>query len=243
MPAERFFVDQPLEPSHSVILQGQEFHHLKNVMRMRVGEAVEVSNGAGALAHVTVLQLAKDHAVLTITAMEYEQKCEVDIILAQAWPRSNRLDFILEKGTELGVTQFWLYPSFHSPKKAPTEHQLERMKALTIAAMKQCGRLFLPELIIKPPLIQWKKPEGTCFFGDIRPSATHFLSAWERMPKVSPIIFFVGPESGFTEEEVANFDRLGVQGVKLHKNVLRTETAALVALSLIEAGLANDVVA
>lgn len=233
MPAERFFIDEALKLHQDVILKDQEFHHLKHVMRIQQGEVIEAVNGAGYLAHASVSRLAKDHAILTITDLVFEAKPSINIILAQAIPRSNRLDFVLEKGTELGVSQFWLFPSFHSQRKALTEHQIERMRALTISAMKQCGRLYLPEILIKQPLLDWSEIEGTAFFGDVRPSALRLSKLWDEKNIQSPIIFFIGPESGFNEAEVAHFDQLGVKGVKLHDHILRTETAALVALSQI----------
>ncbi len=241
MPAERFYIDAPLVAHKGVTLRDQEFHHLKHVMRVRPGDEVELVNGAGALAHATVDHIAKNHASLTILTANIEPKPQNDVILAQAIPRSSRLDFILEKGTELGVTQFWLFPSFHSPKKAPTQHQIDRMHTLTIAAMKQCGRLYLPQIALKPPLLEWDPPPGSSFFGDIRPSAPPFLTILQQQDTHFPILFFVGPESGFTEEEVAHFDRLHIHGVKLHSHILRTETAALVALALIEAATEKQI--
>jgi 16S rRNA (uracil1498-N3)-methyltransferase len=237
MPAERFYADAPLTPHHTVILRDLEFHHLKHVMRIQVGEDIEVVNGTGALAIAKVEKMAKDYASLAIMSVEIESKPNEEVILAQATPRSSRLDFILEKGTELGVSQFWLFPSFHSPRKAMTDHQIERMQALTIAAMKQCGRLYLPQIILKPPLLEWPPLSGQAFFGDVRPNAPRFLDAFQQSNKAFPLIFFIGPESGFTPEEVDQLDQRHIQGMKLHSHTLRAETAALVALSLIEAAL------
>lgn len=237
MPAERFYIDSPLTLHDTIALRDQEFHHLKHVMRITQGEEVEVVNGAGTLAIATVEKLAKDHASLAIVSAETSPKPKEEVILAQAIPRSNRLDFILEKGTELGVTEFWLFPSFHSPRKGLTEHQIERMQAQTIAAMKQCGRLYLPKVILKPPLSEWSPPPGQCFFGDVRPEAPRFFDAWKQAKATFPIFFFTGPESGLTEEEVVHLEKWHAQGVKLHSHILRTETASLVALSLIEAAL------
>lgn len=238
MPAERFFFDGSLETK--VEIEDQEFHHLKHVMRIREGETVEVVNGAGALAEAVVARIAKDRAVLEINHVETIEKPSQEVILAQALPRSSRLDFILEKGTELGVTQFWLFPSHHSPKKDPSENQLARMQTLTVAAMKQCGSLYLPKIVMKPPLDDWENIDGSAFFGDVRPSAPMFLKTWNESAPRSPIMFFVGPESGFTDDEVEWFDQHRVKGVKLHRNILRTETAAIVALSLIETALLHN---
>jgi 16S rRNA (uracil1498-N3)-methyltransferase len=231
MPAERFYVPQDLFLDQVVLLEDQEFHHLVNVMRSKEGEAVEVVNGKGALGYATVQRIEKKRASLHIKDVLFESKNKIEIILAQAIPRLNRLDFILEKGTELGMSQLWLFPTQLSDRKELTDHQLERMKSITIAAMKQCGRLFLPQIVIKPALPKWEKPAYNCFFGDLNPQAPIF-SKLQHTNLEKGILFYIGPESGFTAEETQLLQRMGVEGVKLHPNILRTDTAALVALSL-----------
>jgi 16S rRNA (uracil1498-N3)-methyltransferase len=139
----------------------------------------------------------------------------------------------LEKGTELGMSQLWLFPGQRSERKQLTESQLEHMRATSIAAMKQCGRLYLPSIELKPPLLQWQKLNSVAFFGDLSSIAPLFNSVWKELTSVSEVLFFVGPEGGFTVDEERKLHEIQVQGVRLHKNILRTDTAALVALSLI----------
>jgi 16S rRNA (uracil1498-N3)-methyltransferase len=234
MPAERYYLDDPLSNS-SCQLQDAEFHHLAHVMRTRKGDSVELVNGKGALAHATVEYLGKERATLTIQSLKQVEEPACRIMLAQAIPKPNRLDFILEKGTELGVDSFWLFQGNLSAKKEFFPHQLERARLLTIAAMKQCGRLFLPSIELKPPLAHWSSlTDVNAFFGDVKPTAPLFddylktISASDR-----PVLFFTGPESGFNLQEVEVLTTLGARGVKLHANTLRTDTASLVALSLI----------
>lgn len=238
MPVERFFVDEPLDEKNLHVLREQEFHHLKHVVRMREGEELELVDGRGYLASATIERLNRDHAVVSINKIGKEDKPPFEVILAQAIPRGNHpLSWILEKATELGVSQFWFFPSTHSQRKLPSEHQLERMRATTIAAMKQCGRLYLPDIVLKPFLSDWEFLEESSFFGDVRPTASPFAKALETMHGAKRIVFFVGPESGFTSEEVVQLEKRGVKGVKLNRNILRVETAAVVALSVIESRL------
>lgn len=234
MPVERYFINESLVPQSKIVLKGTEFHHLAHVMRARKGETIELINGFGALAYATIQELLKEQAYLTIDEVISTPPRLMQVILAQALPRLNRLDFILEKGTELGVDEFWLFPSQHSVKKEISLNQLERFHALTVAAMKQCGRLFLPKIIIKPSFHTWPTLEGTAFFGDVEAQAVPFETKWKEISPVPPLIFFVGPESGFTDKEVLELRERGVQGVKLHEHILRTDTAPLMALSLIE---------
>ena len=233
MPADRFFTPNLFAMDQLASLDGKEFHHLKNVTRTKPGEQVEVVNGLGELAVAVVEEVERHHATLRILKLDKSPPPRYTIILAQAIPRIQRLDFILEKGTELGLTEFRLFPGDRSERKSLTEHQLERLRALTVAAMKQCGRLYLPTLSVAPPLAKWKPLTGSPFFGDLAPEAPTFFSEWQQHPPREEIVFFIGPESGFSGEEELLLHQLGAKGVKLHHNILRTDTAALTSLSLI----------
>jgi 16S rRNA (uracil1498-N3)-methyltransferase len=229
MPADRFFINSFLNDEQELFLEDTEFHHLAHVMRMKEGEVIELVNGQGALAQATLKQLEKKRALLTIDSVVHQPKNQRELILAQALPRINRLDFIIEKGTELGATQFWLFPGQHSERKILTDHQLERLESQAIAAMKQCGSLFLPKLEFKPSLDRWEKLKIPAYFGDTRPTAEPFSQMIQRQESV---LFFVGPEAGFSEKEIQRLIELGARGVKLHENILRTDTAALAALCM-----------
>ena len=131
------------------------------------------------------------------------------------------------------MTQLWLFPGEHSERKELTEHQLERAKAITVAAMKQCGRLWLPAIELKPKLAAWCGLDFTGLYGDVSPQAPGIRQVWERVAPSKGIVFWIGPESGFSAREEEKLKQLGAHGVKLHPNILRTDTAALVALSLV----------
>lgn len=228
MPVERFFIENPLQESSTVTLTDSEFHHLTHVIRCQEGETVELINGKGALAQASILSIKKKEAVLNITKTSFEPPQTIEIVLAQAIPRMNRLDTILEKGTELGVTQFWLFPSELGERKELTAHQLERQKGILIAAIKQSGRLFLPQIVLKPKLSQWKKLPYTAFYGDLSSQAKPL-----KEQQFESAIIFIGPESGFTQDEEAVLQQLGVIGIRLNNHTLRTDTAAIAALAII----------
>lgn len=233
MPHERFFIDTPFKAGESVCLEETEFHHLSHVMRARLGDQVELVNGQNQLAQASVSSLARHHADLTISDVYTEQRVKPTIILAQAIPRFNRLEYILEKATELNASQFWLFPGILSEKGEFSENQHKRISQLIIAAMKQCGRLDLPTVEFKPPLLKWQPVEGRLLFGDTSPTAP-FLSQLEPAPAASCTLFFIGPEKGFDPKETAFLKTtLSATGVRLHQNILRVDTAPLVALSLL----------
>lgn len=231
MPAYRYFLETDFKQGLQVELKGQEQHHLAHVMRGQVGERVELVNGKGAFAEASIFRLGRREALLEIERVVQEASPVYSVILAQAIPRANRLDFILEKGTELGMTELWLFPAERSERFKFTEAQLERMQHVAIAAMKQCGSLFLPRIVVRDHFSRWEKFEGTVCFGDVdcKSPAKDFF-AWKQQKRV---LFFVGPEGGLTESEVRMLRQRGAQGLWLHDNILRTETAALAGLTLI----------
>lgn len=234
MPAERFFYPELFEENQTVFFKDQENHHLTNVMRIKVGESIEIINGKGQLAQAVLEKIEKKSSSLVIKKVQTAQPPTDRIILAQAIPKLNRLDFIIEKCTELGVTEFWLFPSSRSDKKDFSENQLERIQTLMIAAIKQCGRLFLPKLSLLPPLKQWKNEHlPTLFFGDINPEAPLFLMKWKEIRPSNGAIFCIGPEGGFTDEEDELLRQMGGHGVKLHENILRTDTASIASIALL----------
>lgn len=237
MPANRFFTNSPLALGHTIQIEGPEFHHLVHVMRARPGDIIEVVNGQGSLAEAIIRSVEKKCVLIEISALEQTPLPSFQIILAQAMPRHSKLDFIVEKGTELGMTQLWLFPAAHSEKKTYLNQQIDRMKMTTIAAMKQSGRLDLPTIEIRPELKKWSSLPFPAFFGDTSPSAPPFRNAWKESPPKEGVIFFIGPESGFNSQELVLLQKLGAQGVKLHENILRTETASLAALTLISHSL------
>jgi 16S rRNA (uracil1498-N3)-methyltransferase len=242
MPAERYFLDHDLQLNGYQELKGSEFHHLAHVMRTQKGESIELVNGKGILAQATVQNISKDKALLKIEQVHQASTSPCRLILAQAYSKSHRMDFILEKGTELGVDSFWLFPGLHSAKKECYPSQLERAQAVTIAAMKQCGRLYLPEIILQPSIDQWKNFDNmTAFFGNLEPEAPLFEKAWRSLHSPAfPLVFVTGPEGGFSQQEIIGLKEKGALGVKLHENILRTETASLMALSLLSHWLCSE---
>jgi 16S rRNA (uracil1498-N3)-methyltransferase len=234
MPVERYFYPEIFVEEQTISLDGQEHHHLINVMRTKLGEEIEIVNGKGQLAKASLQSKEKKQANLYIKSLHTESKNKQRIILAQGMPRLNRLEFIIEKGTELGMTEIWLFPALRSEKKELSCNQLERLTYMSIAAMKQCGRLFLPKIILMPPLKQWKALDmDAIFYGDTDPLAPSFISIWQKLTTRKAVLFCIGPESGLTDEEETSLRALKAYGVKLHHNILRTDTAAITALVML----------
>lgn len=233
MPHNRYYFDGVLEGT--VSLEGDEFHHLARVLRSNEGDCVELVNGKGTLCIAEVVDLGKHAVKLAVQQIVEERPAPPPLILAQAIPRMNHLEWIIEKGTELGATEFWLFPGLLSEKNTLSETQQKRLNHLCVSSMKQCGRLDLPQILFKPKLLEWKPVEGTMLFGDTAADAPYLWDVPLVRPLPSPVVLFIGPEKGFDPKEVGFLSQiLKAQGVRLHPNILRAETAPLVALSLIQ---------
>lgn len=225
MPADRFFVAGTLYPS--LALTGAEFHHLK-VMRINPGEEIEVVNGKGAFAKAIVHSIDKQRAQLDLSEIQQQQPQPASFILGIPFMRPSKLEWILEKGTEIGVDAFYLYPAEHSEKLQLSDHQLERFQHVTVSALKQSGRLFLPSLEILASFKELFATEGTHLYGDVTPQAPNLL----HVKLERTVLFMTGPERGFSAKEVDILQQKA-QGVSLSPHILRAETAPIVAASVL----------
>lgn len=227
MPHDRFYIDAPLEGT--LTLEGEEFRHLSRVMRKQAGENVELINGHHLLGLANIESLHKSYATLTILNVEEKKPMLPSLTLVQALPKLSNLEWIIQKGTELGVSSFYLYPAARSEKKELSENQKKRLHSILIGAMKQCGRLDLPN-------VYWEFPKlsGTVYFGDLKKDAPP-LSSLGNLPAT----LVIGPEKGFTDEELHDLASQGT-GVSLGPYVLRAETAALAGLSILAGNRINN---
>ena len=226
MPADRFYLKKIFKEGNEVILEGDELHHLSRVMRKKQGETVELVNGMGTLAQGKVLKIEKREATLSILEKTSHPPLISPLILIQALPKFSHLELIVQKGTELGVSSFHLFPSKQSEKKALSPHQIKRLEQICIGAMKQCGRLDLPDIYLAQNMESLELPNGHAYFGN--PRATHPFPTGH-----APYLLFIGPEKGFTDKEHQALKKLfQAQEVRLHPYILRVETAAIAAVTL-----------
>jgi len=232
MPAERYYQSHPLGLNEIVVLDGKEHHHLVHVMRVKLNEIVEIVNGTGVLASAQIINISKNHAELQIVDRQESSAPSWNLHLVQAITRMNRLDTILEKGTELGVTKFTLFPGEKSERNGITPSQMERLEWITISALKQSGRLYLPKLYTLSSLFELPLAPPV-FYGDLHSYAPKLMEVWKDVEPGNDITFLIGPESGFSEKEHNYLKNSEALGVSLHPNILRSETAAIAACALI----------
>ena len=221
--ADRYFVDTALSLG-PVELEGPEAHHLAAVCRVRPGDPVCLFNGDGREYPARVVEVGRRRVTLEVTAVESPAR-EVGYRLEAAapLPKGDRAQFLLEKLTELGATTFTPLQTANSVVH-PRDAKLDKLQRHVIEASKQCGR---NTLLRVEPLLTWVE---YCGCGDLPPLRVlaHPGAAAATWPTGQDCAVALGPEGGFTEEEVAVGRSAGWRVVGLGPRMLRVETAALV---------------
>jgi 16S rRNA (uracil1498-N3)-methyltransferase len=227
----------------SVLLEGEAFHHLCRVLRLKEGDRLFALDGLGSLYHVTLDSVSKDRATGTVTGSEPAGgEPPVPITLAAAIPKGERWEWILQKATELGVSR--IQPLMTSrtvvqidARKAPDK--LARWQKIVLEAAEQCERGRVPEVL--PPLT-WNAFLKSAASAAAAPAL--MLACLERAgeampqvleasPKPTSITVLVGPEGGFSPQESDEALALGAKGISLGKRILRAETASLAVLAML----------
>lgn len=226
--ANRYFLaDLPAPGRHA--LPEDLAHHLGRVLRARVGDAVRLGDGRGGTAQATVAAIDRRGCFVDVTDVAHEPPPPCALTLAFAVPRLQRVEWLLEHGTEVGVASFqpiWTH------RTRPTEARADRWDRIVAAAAGQCDRAWLPTV------------QPGCELADLLAQAAlpanRFVARadGDAPAPAAPgtALLLVGPEGGFTAEELAGIDRAGCRGVRLGRHVLRTETAALIGAAVLLLG-------
>lgn len=211
-----------------------ELKHLRKVLRSKVGDTIELINGAGVAAEGKILSLNGDAATIRIAKQWEIPPAKKKLILIQALIKLQRLDWLVEKVTELGVTELWLTPSeFSSVSLEECVRRIDRWNRIMQAAGKQSGNPWFPVIRtfqnFTDCIQEAKIPKSLQFFGDLRtgaPSILHALAASD-IATIDTIFVLTGPEGGFTADEIAALESTNSCAVYLGNNILRSETASL----------------
>lgn len=239
MSQEYFYIEPASINGNFVMISGDEAKHISRVLRKQPGEMIWVSDGNGCV-YETLIRSIYPYGVECEILKSHPQLHEpgVELTLAVGLLKNpSRMDWIIEKGTELGVSNFLPLITRYTIAQSVKE---ERWRSIALSAMKQCGRCMLPKLY--PPmklkaaldyaglndvkLIPYEKTEHVLFIGEVMKRHT---------PKSA--IIFIGPEGGFTDEEIVMAEAAGCMQVSLGPRRLRTETAAIVASSWVVGSL------
>ena len=209
------------------VLPETEARHALQVLRMKKGDSLQVSNGKGGLAEAVIVSESISACKVQLTEIKHFTKPQQGEIFLAVAPTKNadRMEWLVEKGTELGCGGFHFFRS----KRTERNHlNLERLEKIALSAMKQSGQYFLPE-------IYWHKILSDVPLNDFDRIITADLSAAENKLKEIPfnkMLLLIGPEGDFTPEELQWLAGKSTETVRFLPQVLRTETAALYALTL-----------
>jgi 16S rRNA (uracil1498-N3)-methyltransferase len=223
--SDRFFFDGPLGPG-DVTLTGAEAHHLTTVRRLGSGAAVTLFNGDGREYPASVVEVGKKRVMLHVTWVETpDRELGFPLHIASALPKGDRGGFLIEKLTELGVTDFTPLLTERAVVKAD-DAKADKLRRAVIEASKQCGRNVL--MRVHPPAkwLDWCVGQiGTRFLAHLGGG----LGAGRPCGEATVAI---GPEGGFTEPEVQTPCAAGWELVSFGPRTLRVETAAVAAAVL-----------
>jgi 16S rRNA (uracil1498-N3)-methyltransferase len=227
--SDRFFVDGPLAPG-DVTLEGPEAHHLTAVRRFAVGDTVTLFNGNGREYPARLVQIGRKWVTVQVTGvLTPERELGFSLHVASALPKGDRGDFLIEKLTELAVTDFTPLVTERGVVKAD-EAKADKLRRAVIEASKQCGRNVL--MRVHPPAgwMEWcARQTGRRLIA--RPGDPTAIA-----PERGAATIAIGPEGGFTGAEVEAAVRAGWERLSLGPRILRVETAALAAAVLFGCG-------
>ncbi|MGV0785928.1 16S rRNA (uracil(1498)-N(3))-methyltransferase [Mycolicibacterium sp. XJ2] len=235
MSAALFYVDALPGVGELAVVEGDEGFHAANVRRIRPGERLQLGDGAGELAHCEVDEVAKGRLTARVLDRRFVPPPSPTVTVVQALPKSERSELAIELATEAGADAFVAWQAarcvarWDSPAKA--EKGLRRWGAVARSAARQSRRARIPE--VSGPVSTTQLVDG---LGD-RDAIVLALheSATQRLTDVpvaaaDAVVVVVGPEGGIADDEVAALRDAGATAVRLGPTVLRTSTAAAVAL-------------
>jgi 16S rRNA (uracil1498-N3)-methyltransferase len=233
MPAPRFFVDLPLAPGARVQLPPAVAHHAFRVLRLAETDVVTLFNGHGGEFDAALGSVQRGDALLR-DHRAVERESQLDLALVQALVATEKLDWIVEKATELGAARVLLLPAERSVVRLTgerLERRLAHLRNVARAACEQCGRNRVPQVHAVGSLAEAAAAAP--------PAAQRLVLAPDAtqvpMSRAGAFVLAVGPEGGFTPAELSAARAAGYGLTSLGPRVLRTETAGLAALAALQA--------
>lgn len=244
---QRYFVEPPIIGEQATLL-GAEAHHLAHVMRGRAGDEITVFDGSGCEFTARVARVERAAIQLAVLSRQaVERELPRPLVVGASLPKGDRQRWLVEKLVELGATRFVPLETARSVAQ-PTAGALDRLRRAVIEASKQCGRNRL--MTIDAPQ-SWSE-----FVGHADASTTRWVAhpmaprtigellngPLDKSPASSQTTVAIGPEGGFTDEEVALAATAGWSAVSLGPRILRVETAAtmLAVAATLAMARAND---
>lgn len=231
MRLSRFFVDTPLAVGRCLLPEAQA-HYVGRVLRLAEGDAVQLFDGSGFEFLGQIFSCTKKQVEVELTErFSGQPESPLKLWLGQGLSRGERMDWVIQKATELGVTA--ITPLFSERcevrlKDERADKRLAHWRQVSISACEQCGRSVLPQIHSPQSLEDWLAQVEADLKLVLHPVAEPLQS--HAQPQ--SLAFLIGPEGGLSEQEVQQAQGAGFLSARLGPRVLRTETAPVVALSL-----------
>ena len=236
----RFYVPQPQIEKGMLKVEGSEVKHIRKVLRLKAGDGITIFDGSAKEYEGTIVELGSSAVLIQIqNTLSPRRDSHLEITLAQSLLKGEKMDYLIQKATELGVKEIVPFFSSRSVPLLEKSRRLERhhrWEKIAIEASKQCGRGILPNV---KPLQDYSEMLRSVSSDSLR------LILWERggvslkqilegSTEKKRIFFIVGPEGGVSQEEVEESKEMGFIPITLGKRILRAETASLCLLSILQ---------
>jgi 16S rRNA (uracil1498-N3)-methyltransferase len=235
----QFFVAPQNISSREVIFKGNEFHHLIDVLRGKIGERVIVNDNQGSEYEVILTSISRNLARGQIEKKRRVKRASVEITLAQALPKGKKMDWVVQKNTEIGVAEIVPIQTARTMvqlSETQRKTRPSRWQEIAKQAAQQSRRSFIPQIAPLTELekLKWSKYDlGLILWEGEREKAIRNLFPFSKR-EMKRVLIVVGPEGGFTSGEICFLKKQKkVHFVSLGEKILRTETAGLVAVTII----------
>ncbi|OMB99915.1 16S rRNA (uracil(1498)-N(3))-methyltransferase [Mycobacterium sp. NS-7484] len=242
MSAALFYVDVLPGTGQLAVVDGDEGFHASNVRRIRVGEQIDLSDGAGGLAHCVVEETAKGRLSARVTERLEIAPSRPAVTVVQALPKSDRSELAVELATEAGADAFVAWQAsrcvarWEGPK---VDKGLRRWEAVARSAARQSRRAHIPAIegVVSTAALTQRVADAVAGGAVVLALHESATAPFIELPvaQADSVMIIVGPEGGIADDEIASLTRAGARAVRLGPTVLRTSTAAAVALGAIGA--------
>ena len=224
---------------NKVKITGRELRHLTNVLRLKAGDEIAILDGSGGIYQANLISCNRDEAIGEIKDSK-NLKPSVEITLFVGLPKSDKMDLIIQKTTELGVYKIVpILCEYSVPRMSPERQnqRVARWRQIVIEASKQSHRPFFPIvseiLSFSEALKESKSPLKLLFAVNPIYRLFNLKDVLKKNDDVDKIDIFIGPEGDFTNHEIENFLSISAIPISLGEYILRTETAAIAAVSIV----------
>lgn len=244
----RFFVEPEACVGESIRIAGEDWNHIRNVLRLKCGEQVTVSNGADREYICEIMEFTNSEVITRIVdVMGSSAELPAEITLYQGFPKGDKLEFIIQKAVELGAARIVPVLTRRSVVKLDEKkavRKVERYNAIALSAAKQSKRGRIP--VVEPvmsftdALSDAKKLDMNLLPYEDAEGMEHSRSVIHQVKGKRSLGIFIGPEGGFEQQEVEAAKAIGAECITLGHRILRTETAGMTILSILMFELDTD---